>query len=302
VSLYGPKKTPTPEMLEGLDVVIYDHQDAGARFYTFISSLYHLLEGAGKANVPVIVLDRPNPIRGDIVSGNVLDPAFKSFVGIYPIPIRHGMTVGELAAFFNSEAAFGVELTVLENANWRRDQWWEETGLSWVPPSPNMPSITTAIFFPGMCFIEGINVSEGRGTCNPFEIFGAPWLDSGKMLKRLNEKKLPGVLFREHCFIPQFSKHKGALCNGIQMHITDRTEFDPMPVGMHVLYELQNLHPDELEYRKNVADGPCFIDLLAGSDKLRLNLQAGATVEKIMSGWDDEIAKFKARASAYYIY
>ena len=224
-SLYGDHREPTAEMLEGLDVLLVDLQDVGSRYYTFIWTLYLSMRACERCGIAVVVLDRPNPINGVTTEGPVLDPNYKSFVGMHPIPVRHGRTIGELAQQFRDEAFPKCELSVLPMKNWERAMWFDQTGLPWVMPSPNMPTLETATVYPGMCLFEGTNISEGRGTTRPFEIFGAPFIDAEKLCTELNGLKLPGVFFRENYFQPTFQKFAGQLCGGAQIHVIDREQF-----------------------------------------------------------------------------
>ncbi len=245
-SLYGKVTKPTPEMLGNIDVLIYDIQDVGARFYTYISTLGEAMEAAAAAGIPFIVLDRPNPLADVCLEGPILDPArFRSFVGAYPIPIRYGMTAGELAGFVRDSLPKSPNLTVVKMKNYRRGLWYDQTGLLWIAPSPNIPSLATATVYPGMCLFEGTNLSEGRGTTQPFEMIGAPWLDGDRVAEELNGLKLDGVLFRPVSFTPTFSKHQGQLCHGIQVHVTERTRFRPVRTAIHVLCAIRKDYPAE---------------------------------------------------------
>jgi uncharacterized protein YbbC (DUF1343 family) len=243
-SLYGENREPTDEMLAGLDALLVDLQDVGARYYTFIWTLYFCMRACARLGLPIIVLDRPNPINGLTVEGPMLDPAYASFVGLHPLPIRHGCTIGELAVQFRTEAFPDCDLRVLPMAGWERSMWWDETGLHWVPPSPNMPTLDTATVYPGMCLLEATNVSEGRGTTRPFEIFGAPWIDAEAFAQAMNARKLPGVFFRETYFQPTFHKFAGQICGGAQLHVFDRNSFLPFQTAVEILWNLhENYRP-----------------------------------------------------------
>src|SRR5512137_69271 len=224
-SLYSETREPTAEMLRGLDVLVVDLQDVGARIYTFVYTMANCLRAAARHGLPVVVCDRPNPIGGEAVEGPMLEPGYESFVGLFPIPMRHGMTVGELAVLFNSHFGIGADLEVVKIEGWSRADYFDETGLPWVIPSPNMPTLDTAIVYPGLVALEGTNLSEGRGTTKPFELFGAPWIDGHALAAKLNGLGLPGVRFREAWFTPSFSKFQGQLCGGCQIHVTDRGAF-----------------------------------------------------------------------------
>jgi uncharacterized protein YbbC (DUF1343 family) len=308
-SLYGETRQPTPEMLTGIDVLVYDIQDVGSRYYTYISTLLRSMSAAAANNVDFIVLDRPNPIRGDRVEGNLLQPAFQSFVGTTKLPIRHGMTVGELARLFKEELVLDIpsrlrqdssQLDVVPMRNWRRAMWYDQTGLPWVPPSPNMPTVETATLYPGTCLIEGTNLSEGRGTTKPFEWIGAPWIDSDRWAETLNNFDLPGTHFRPIHFTPTFSKYAEQLCHGVQVHITDRDELRPVDVALHFIATARRNYPDQFEFLHN--GGRYFFDLLAGTDELRLRLMEGESPTEIVRSWQTEVSEFKEQRRPYLLY
>ena len=301
-SLYGETRQPTPEMLDGIDVLVYDIQDVGSRFYTYISTLLQSMNAAAANSVDFIVLDRPNPIRGDRVEGNQLQPAFRSFVGETTLTIRHGMTVGELAQFCNAELDYvpSARLHVVPMHGWQRAMWYDQTGLPWVPPSPNMPTVETATLYPGTCLIEGTNLSEGRGTTKPFEWIGAPWIDSERWGDRLNNLCLPGVHFRPIHFTPTFSKYTNQECHGVQVHITDRDQFKPVEVGLHLIATARQDHSDRFEFLEN--RGRYFFDLLAGTDELRLKLIRHESPTAIVQSWAVEVEQFTERCCPYLLY
>ena len=301
-SLYGENREPTPEMLDGIDALVYDIQDVGSRFYTYISTLFRSMRAAAANHVDFIVLDRPNPIRGDRVEGNLLHPAFQSFVGEAALPIRHGMTVGELAQFYSAEldSMPSSRLHVVPMHGWRREMWYDQTGLPWVPPSPNMPTVETATLYPGTCLIEGTNLSEGRGTTKPFEWIGAPWIDPERWGDTLNNLCLPGVHFRPIHFTPTFSKQVDRSCYGVQVHLTDRDKVKPVDVGVHLIATAQHLHPNQFEFIEN--SGGYFFDLLAGTDTLRPRLMAGESVSEIVESWQSEVEEFSERCRPYLLY
>jgi uncharacterized protein YbbC (DUF1343 family) len=249
-SLYGEHREPTAEMLRGLDALVVDLQDVGARYYTFIWTLYLCMRACEKYGVEVIIFDRPNPLNGLTTEGPVLDPNYKSFVGMHPIPVRHGRTIGELAQQFRSEAFPNCRLSILPMKNWDRAMWFDQTGLPWVMPSPNMPILDSATVYPGMCLLEATNISEGRGTTRPFEIFGAPFIDAEKLCRELNGVKLPGVFFRENHFQPTFHKFAGELCGGAQLHLLDRQIFHPFQTGIEIIRCIRKLHPNEFAWRQ----------------------------------------------------
>jgi uncharacterized protein YbbC (DUF1343 family) len=249
-SLYGEYREPTAEMLDGLDVLLVDLQDVGARYYTFTWTLYLCMRACERCGIAVVVLDRPNPINGVTIEGPVLDTNYKSFVGMHPLPVRHGRTIGELAQQFRDEAFHNCELSVLPMKNWKRSMWFDQTGLSWVMPSPNMPTLDTATVYPGMCLLEGTNISEGRGTTRPFEIFGAPFIDGEKLCSGLNALRLPGVVFRENYFEPTFHKFAGELCGGVQIHVTDRKAFQPLRVAVEIIKLIRTTCPEHFEWNQ----------------------------------------------------
>lgn len=295
-SLYGSTRAPTPEMLKDVEVLLYDIQDVGARFYTYISTLAESLKAAAREEIPFVVLDRPTPIGGHRVEGPVLEAGFESFVGIYRLPIRYGMTAAEIAGFLNQEADIGADLKVVSVEHWSREHWFDDTGLVWVPPSPNMPTVTTATVYPGMCLIEGTNLSEGRGTTRPFEWIGAPWLSSARLTEKLNRLELPGVLFRPQAFTPTFSKYEGQLCYGLQVHVTDRSRFDPILTLLHLLAAVRELHPDRFSFVD------ASFDRLMGNSWVRGMLLDGKSPKEIQAKWEPELAAFRERRQAYLLY
>ncbi|MGH2318696.1 exo-beta-N-acetylmuramidase NamZ family protein [Planococcus sp. SE5232] len=294
-SLYGKTRKPTPEMLEGIDVLIFDIQDVGARFYTYIYTMALAMEAAEEQGIPFIVLDRPNPLGGTKVEGPVLDPAFASFVGQYAIPLRHGMTVGELAEFFNAEIGIGGDLTVVEMMGWKRNSFYDETGLQFVPPSPNMPTLDTALVYPGTALIEGTNVSEGRGTTKPFEFIGAPFINSTELAEALNALELPGVSFRAASFTPAFSKHASQLSHGIQVHVTDRESYLPIETGLHIVKTIYDLYPEQVQLT-------AFFNNLIGNDWISQGIKEGMTVEEMKERWQGELKEFKEVRREYLLY
>jgi uncharacterized protein YbbC (DUF1343 family) len=306
-SLYGEVKKPTEEMLKDIDVLIFDIQDVGARFYTYISTMSYCMEACAEMGKKFIVLDRPNPIRGVYVDGPILEPRFKSFVGLHPIPVAHGMTVGELAKMFNDEGwlenAVKADLTVVKMENYSRKMWFDQTGLPWVKPSPNMMTLKTAIVYTATCFIEGTNVSEGRGTQHPFEWIGAPWIDGEKLAKELNYYKLPGVKFEPISFTPTDiekvtvdPKYEGEKCGGVYLNVYDREKFEPVKVGVYILYALKKLYPDKFKWRT------AGQDRLWGTDKVRLMIDEGKKPDEIIKTWEDDVKKFLSIRQKYLLY
>ena len=276
ISLYGSVRKPTSEMLQGVDLIIYDIQDIGARFYTYISTLGLVMEAAGALQLPVLVLDRPNPIRSDIVEGPLLDLNYQSFVGKYPIPIRYGWTIGELAKKIVEEKWIvpSPPLNIVSMEGWNASLWYDETTLPWVKPSPNIPDLGTALIYPGMCLLEGTNVSEGRGTEHPFKWFGAPWIDGKILSGELNKLHLPGVVFVPISFTPvsipgvaDKPKYENQLCDGIEIRVITRNEYQSLNVGVGVLKKLQELYPENIVFKEN------RLNRLWGSDTLLKDLE-----------------------------
>ena len=296
-SLYGETLAPTPEMLEGIDVLAFDLQDIGARYYTYVSTMAHAMTAAGRAGVPVIVLDRPNPIGG-LVQGPVLDPAFASFVGMYPVPVRHGLTSGELARLYQGEFEVEVQLHVVPAAGWSAGRWFDDTELPWIAPSPNMPSIESAAHYPGTCLFEGTNISVGRGTAAAFQLLGAPWLD-GEAWAAGMPAELPGVEITPATFTPESPgdrKYAGETVSGIRLRVTDRSAYDPVRTAVAALLVARRLSGPQWEWRES------HFDRLAGTDRLRLAIERGAAFEDITSAWDGDVAAFEALARSYLIY
>ncbi|MBU8729396.1 MULTISPECIES: exo-beta-N-acetylmuramidase NamZ domain-containing protein [Cytobacillus] len=301
-SLYGKTKKPTPEMLENIDVLLFDIQDVGTRFYTYIYTMAYAMEAAKENNIPLIVLDRPNPQGGTKVEGPVLDMKYSSFVGNYSIPLRHGMTVGELAELFNEEFEIGAELTVVKMNGWKRDMYYDDTSLPFVMPSPNMPTLETALVYPGAALIEGTNVSEGRGTTKPFELIGAPFINADDLAGHLNSLNLPGVTFRAASFTPSFSKHAGKLSHGIQIHVTHRDAFKPVETGLHIVKAIHDMYPEDFEFRAENSAGISFFDNLMGNGWVREDIEEGKPVEEISSKWQKELKQFNKTREEYLLY
>lgn len=298
-SLYGKTRKPTQEMLEDIDILVFDIQDVGARFYTYISTMMIAMEACAEHDASFLVLDRPNPIKGDVIAGNILEPEYRSFVGYIPIPVRHGMTAGELALLYNDQFHIGVQIDVAEMSGWHRGMWFDETGLQWVMPSPNMPTLDTAIVYPGTCLFEGTNLSEGRGTTRPFELIGAPWINAQHLADELNQLSLAGARFRPVYFIPTFAKYEDQNCGGVQVHVIDRNEFAPIKVALSMIDTLRRIYPQEFQWRGG--ERP-FFDLLMGTDKVRKQLSNGESVDNIVNSWEDELARFSENTRDYLLY
>ena len=308
VSLYGDdfeSLAPPAGSLEGLDALLFDLQDIGSRYYTYISTLALAMEAAARAGIAVWVLDRPNPLGGVAVEGGLVERGFESFVGLHPLPVRHGMTVGELALLFNAERKIGCELHVVPIEGWRREELFDETGLPWVPPSPNMPTLDTALCYPGQCLLEGTNLSEGRGTTRPFEIFGAPFIDPHAYRERLLAWELPGVALRPLWFQPTFHKHQGRSCGGLMLHVTDRRAFRPYATGLAAIASARELWPDSFRWRTEryeFVEGIPAFDLLCGTDRIRKDLDAGRVPSELRAGPGAAEAAFKDRRAPYLRY
>jgi uncharacterized protein YbbC (DUF1343 family) len=304
-SLYSETREPTEEMLEGLDVLVFDMQDVGCRIYTFIYTLANCMRAAARTGKRVIVCDRPNPITGQHVAGNMLEAGHTSFVGQFPMPTRHGMTVCELALMFNERFGLKCDLEVVRMEGWSREQWMDETDAPWVMPSPNMPTLLTATVFPGTVYLEGTQLSEGRGTTRPFELVGAPYILAEEYARSLSLQGLEGVHFRPSGFQPTFQKHAGQACGGVQLHVTDRERFEPVITGIAVIrqaYELYEEHfrwkepPYEYVYDKNP------FDVIAGTDSLRKAFERGDTLEAIRDSWEDGLLTFSEARADYLLY
>lgn len=304
-SLYGETRVPTARMLQGLDALLFDLQDVGARYYTFIYTLLHAMQACAEHGVRLVVLDRPNPLGGLALDGNVLEPAFRSFVGLHPLAVRHAMTTGELALLFRAELGLQVELSVVRLSGWKRAMAFEDTGLPWVPPSPNMPTVDTAFVYPGGCLVEGTNLSEGRGTTRPFETIGAPWLDPFRLAKDLTRERLPGVRFRPLYFTPTFQKHAGLLCGGVFVHVTDRKRFPAFLAYLLLIHHARAQDPRRFAWREPPYEYEHVkrpIDILCGSERERRSLDAGRSPRELAGAWRRELAGFKRRRARHLLY
>lgn len=299
-SLYGETYKPPKEILERLDALIFDLQDVGVRWYTYTSTLYHCLKACGEAEKPIYILDRPNPINGEVVEGPILKPEFKSFVGTAEIPVRYGMTIGELALLLNEKYGLKAQLQVVSMENWRRDHWFEDTNLVWIPTSPNMPTPQTSIIYVGTALMEGTNISEGRGTANPFKVIGAPWIKAKKLAETMNRTGLSGVKFRPTHFIPCTSKYKNQPCSGVQIHITDKDDLRSFEVGIHILSTIRSMYPEKFEWLRR--GEKYFIDLLAGTHKLRKMMDEGEDPWQILDELERDLDRYVIERERYLIY
>ena len=308
-SLYGTNTsslTPSLSLLDGIDNLVFDIQDVGSRYYTFIYTLANCMKTCAQSNTRVVVCDRPNPINGLSVEGNLVEKEFYSFVGQYPIPNRHGMTVGELAILFNEHFGIKCDLKVIPMEGWERSMWYDQTGLPWVSPSPNMPTLSTATVYPGMCLIEGTLLSEGRGTTLPFEQVGAPYINAEVFAKTLNNENLPGLFFRPQYFKPQFQKWSGEVCGGVQLHITERNKIKPLATSISMLFFIKKLYPNDFSWRTEpyeFVNDRLAIDLLYGNSTLREAIESGnLSIKKLESSWEEDIKVFSSQREACLIY
>jgi uncharacterized protein YbbC (DUF1343 family) len=295
-SLYSNARKPEPSMLKDIDVMIIDMQDIGSRYYTFIWTAELCMQACLETGKSVVILDRPNPLGGKRMEGTVLDMNYVSFVGQRPLPVRHGMTIGEICSYFKNEFYTGLDFHIIPMRGWDRKMWFDQTGLPWVLPSPNMPALDTAIVYPGMCLLEGTILSEGRGTTRPFEIFGAPFIEPDTIVKRLDEFGLPGVIFRPLYFQPTFQKHSGKLCGGAQIHVTNRDKFKPFKTGIAVLKAVHGLYPEyklwkEPPYEYEQIKMP--IDIIAGTDRIRKDIEAGERLNIMEDWWQEQCIRFQ---------
>lgn len=320
-SLYGQSHRPPPDMLsnideymrnfdtndtgkrierdmvQAIDVMVFDLQDVGTRVYTYIATMAYAMEAAAEQGIPFVVLDRPNPINGVTMDGPILQPQFSSFIGLYPIPLQHGMTTGELARLFNDKfLKKKAQLTVVPMEGWRRTDWFDDTGLPWVLPSPNLPTLDSAVVYPGQVIFEGTNLSEGRGTTKPFELFGAPWIDGYTLARELNALQLPGVRFREAWFTPTFSKFKGERCGGCQLHVTDRATYRSIPTTLAILQTVKRLYGDHLKLHDR------YFDKVMGTSEVREALLRGEPWARIVAGWEAGLREFGALREPYLLY
>jgi uncharacterized protein YbbC (DUF1343 family) len=304
-SLYSETREPTPEMLRDIDTLVIDLQDIGARIYTYIYTMANCLRSAARHRIPVIVCDRPNPIGGVEVEGACLVPGFESFVGQFPIPMRHGMTIGELASLFNEHFAIGASLEIASMERWHRYMHADDTRLPWVMPSPNMPTLDTAVVYPGTVLFEGTNLSEGRGTSRPFELVGAPWIDAERFAAAMNALDVPGAYFRPAVFEPTFQKHAQRTCGGCQIHVTDRTTFRPVITGVALIQTFRRFDPSSFAWRPppyEYEHDKLPIDILAGSDLLRTQIESDVSLVEIAESWRPDERGFRELREQFLLY
>jgi uncharacterized protein YbbC (DUF1343 family) len=304
-SLYSETREPTAEMLRDLDVLVIDLQDVGTRIYTYIYTMANCLRAARRHGVKVIVCDRPNPIGGVAVEGPMLERGFESFVGLFPIPMRHGMTIGELARLFNDHFEIGADLEVVAMEGWHREAYADATGLPWVLPSPNIPTVDSAVVYPGTVLFEGTNVSEGRGTTRPFELVGAPWVEAEPFAEAMNRLELPGVHFRPALFEPTFHKHAKTSCGGCQIHVVDRERFRAVETGVALLEAFRESDPSRFQWREppyEYEHDKKPIDILAGSAELREQIEAGTPARALARSWEQSVAEFETLRRRFLLY
>jgi uncharacterized protein YbbC (DUF1343 family) len=294
----GDGKFPEISMVEDLDVMVFDIQDIGTRIYTYASTMAYCMQACADMGIEFIVLDRPNPINGVDLEGPVLEyPEFSSFVGLYPIPVRHGMTIGELAILFNDRfLPKKVKLTVIPMRGWTRSMWYDQTSLPWISPSPNVTSLQTATVYPGQVFLEGTNISEGRGTTKPFELFGAPWIKSQELVRQLEEFSLSGVKFQGAKFTPIYSKFKGKLCHGAQIHVLDRETFRPFQTTLHIIKTIRDMFPIPFQFHAE------YFDKIIGSHAIRKNIEKREQLQKIIDNYVPQLEKFRILRKKYLLY
>lgn len=307
-SLYGDGPStlaPRSADLEDLDVLLVDLPDIGSRYYTFAASMDAAMQVCEEMSVEVMVLDRPNPIGGVAREGGPVGAGFESFVSQLPVPARHGLTLGEIALLLQRDRYPGLELTVVPCRGWRRDQWWDETGLPWVPPSPNMPTLDAATIYPGLCVVEATNLSEGRGTTRPFHLIGAPWVDEEALVADLRALGLEGVAFRAARFRPEFQKHGGKVCRGVELHVVDRLRLQPLALGLNLLAAIHDLHPESFAWRTEayefVSEVPA-LDLLTGSGEARDRIENRRSLEPLLDRWRRDVKDFESKLEGVLIY
>ncbi len=299
-SLYGQTKKPTAEMLANIDVLAFDMQDIGARFYTYMYTMAYAMQSAKEQGKTFVVFDRPNPVGGDVVEGNIIQSGYESFIGLYPIPARHGLTIGEMARLMNSEYNINCDLVVVPMTGWKRNMHFIDTGLPWVMTSPNVPTPDTALVYSGTGILGGTNISEGIGTTRPFELVGAPWINAAELSERMNAVGLPGVIFRPVYFTPRQVdvKYQGRLCGGVQLHITDRQMFRSVRTGLTLLYVINEMSAGKFSFNQSGTAAAPTIDIYTGDSQVRL----GVPLADILHQWDQAAARFKEMSNKYYLY
>ncbi|HWR42917.1 DUF1343 domain-containing protein [Sporomusa sp.] len=299
-SLYGQTKKPTAEMLANIDILAFDMQDIGARFYTYMYTMAYAMQSAKENGKTFVVFDRPNPVGGEVVEGNIIQPGYESFIGMYPIPARHGLTIGELARLMNREYNINCDLVVVPMTGWQRSMYFDDTGLPWVMTSPNIPTPDTALTYSGTGILGGTNISEGIGTTRPFELVGAPWIQADELARQMNATGLPGVVFRPVYFTPRQVdvKYQGRLCGGVQIHVTDRQAFRPVRTGLTLMYVINEMSEGKFSFNQSATDAAPTIDIYTGDS----NVRGGAPLAEILRQWNDAAGQFKELSKQYYLY
>ncbi len=305
LSLYNKKLVPRISILSEIDALVVDLIDIGTRYYTFVWSAVLLLKQLARLKKKMFLLDRPNPLNGLTVQGPVLEHDFSSFVGLYSLPVRHGLTIGEICKMINIEENIGTDLEIIKMKGWKRRFYFPDCGLKWTVPSPNMPSFETALVYPGMCLLEGTNVSEGRGTTRPFEIFGAPWIKEEELVKELEERNIQGVEFRPLKFIPTFNKYCGKVCGGAQIYVSDLERFDPVCAGLEIISAIKRLYPKKFAWRKppyEFEKKKMPFDILIGNSWIRRAIETGGSVDSMRKKWIEGLERFKRKRKQYLLY
>ncbi|MGB9720430.1 MAG: exo-beta-N-acetylmuramidase NamZ family protein [bacterium] len=304
-SLYNKNFMSQINILKEIAILVVDLIDIGARYYTFTWSAVLLMKQLSRLNKKMVILDRPNPLNGITIQGPVLEKRFQSFVGLYQLPVRHGLTIGEICNMINSEENIFVDLEIIKVQGWKRKLYFSDCGLKWTVPSPNMPSFETALVYPGMCLLEGTNVSEGRGTTRPFEIFGAPWIDEERLVEKLDSKKIPGVQFRPLKFIPTFHKYRGVVCGGAQIYVNDLENFDPVCTGLEIISTIRKIYPKKFAWRKppyEFEKKKMPFDILIGNSWIRKAIEKGKPVDSMKERWEKDLKQFKQKRERYLLY
>jgi len=304
-SLYGWKKKSMLRTLKGLDAVVIDLPDIGTRYYTFLWSAILMIAEAAKIHKKIFVLDRPNPLNGVAVQGPLINSGYESFVGLYSLPVRHGMTMGEVCNLLNEKYHLGADISVIKIQGWSRAKYADETGVFWTIPSPNMPCLSTALVYPGMCLLEGTNISEGRGTTRPFEIFGAPWIQPQQLVRVLDKCNIRGVVFRPTYFMPTFHKFSGQLCGGVGIHVTNRRQFAPVTTGIEIIKQIHELYPDKFRWRQppyEFEKEKMPFDILIGNNWVRKAIESNASTNSIEKRWQPELLRFRRLRRKYLLY
>jgi uncharacterized protein YbbC (DUF1343 family) len=304
-SMYGPRRKPQPRTLRPLDAIVIDLPDIGTRYYTFLWSAMLMIEAAAKPQMKIIILDRPNPLGGTEVQGPMIDPGFESFVGLYSVPVRHGMTLAEMCIMLNHLYELQADIRTITMRGWKRNAYGDEQNIPWTTPSPNMPSLAAALVYPGMCLLEGTNVSEGRGTTKPFEVLGAPWIDPEELSISLTKRKIPEVTFRPTYFKPTFHKFHNQLCGGVQMYVGNRKRFDPVITGLQIIKTISESYPEDFQWRRppyEYEQEKMPFDILIGNDWVRKDIEKKRPINAIQRKWQDDLLRFRQLRKKYLLY